>query len=67
MDYDEFALSLLIKQRHAEMIADARRRSLLRHRRRPPRLRLALGAALIRVGARLIREPQAMTGDTLQG
>jgi hypothetical protein len=67
MDYDEYAATLLVKQRHAELMAEVRRRSLLQHRRRPQSLRVTLGAALIRAGAWLMREPREASRGALQG
>jgi hypothetical protein len=57
MDYNEYTITSLVRQRHAEMIAAAARNALARrHRRPPPDVRAALGAALIRLGAWLLRE-----------
>ncbi|HSF01518.1 MAG TPA: hypothetical protein VLA62_00815 [Solirubrobacterales bacterium] len=53
-------MTWLIKQRHADMMEAARHHALLR--RVPPRsnrLRLALGTALIRMGAWLLRRQYA--------
>lgn len=61
MDHNEYATSILIKQHHAELIAEARRDALVRQasvRRRP--WRAALGTALIRLGAWLLREQYAL-------
>jgi hypothetical protein len=60
MDFNEYTAMLLIKQRHAEMIESARRQALAnRARRQDSRLRLAVGTALIRVGAWLLRRQYA--------
>ena len=67
MDYDEYALTFLIKQRHAELMAEARRRSLLQYRQRSQPLRVALGTALIRAGAWLMRGPDSVRGRALPG
>lgn len=58
MDFNEYAITSLVRQRHAEMVATAARHAIARQqRRRPPvDLRAALGAALIRLGAWLLRE-----------
>jgi hypothetical protein len=66
MDLNEYTMSALIKQRHAELVADARRQALLRHRataRRP--LRVRLGTALIRIGAWLLREDYGTSRPTM--
>jgi hypothetical protein len=57
MDLNEYTMGILIKQRHADLMAEARRHALLRRSgaaRRP--LRTMLGTALIRLGAWLLRE-----------
>jgi hypothetical protein len=60
MDYNEYALSVLIEQRHAEMVAQARQAAdLRRHGARRGEVRAAVGAALIRLGAWLLREDYA--------
>jgi hypothetical protein len=57
MDFNEYTMSVLIKQRHADLLAAARREALLRSLSPPRRpLRAALGTALIRLGAWLLRE-----------
>lgn len=62
MDFDEYVALALIRQRHEELIAVARRHALLRAVRTPRRpLRTALGAALIRAGAWLLREQYSAT------
>ena len=56
MDFNEYTMSVLIKQRHADLIAAARRDALRHSRdtlRRP--LRVTLGTTLIRLGAWLLR------------
>jgi hypothetical protein len=61
MEYNEYATQILIKQRHEEMRAAAHRAALARAagvRRRP--WRAALGTALIRLGAWLLREQYAL-------
>ncbi len=67
MDYSDYAATLLIKQRHAELIEAARRQALAQRlpRRRP--LRTALGTALIRAGAWLIGEREAPRRSALPG
>ncbi|HEY7366197.1 MAG TPA: hypothetical protein VIE37_19020 [Methylomirabilota bacterium] len=60
MDFNEYTMMWLIKQRHAEMAEAARRHTLVA--RVPPRsgrLRLALGTTLIRMGAWLLRRQYA--------
>jgi hypothetical protein len=57
MDFNDFATHMLIKQRHAELLAEARHRALAPPRR-TQRLRAAVGTALIRAGAWLLREPE---------
>jgi hypothetical protein len=60
MDFNEYTAMWLIKQRHAEMIESARRQALAnRARPRDSRVRLALGTALIRIGAWLLRREYA--------
>jgi hypothetical protein len=57
MDFNEYTTAMLVRERHAEMVDAARRDALLRTAptaRRP--LRAALGTALIRAGAWLLRE-----------
>jgi hypothetical protein len=57
MDLNEYTMGILIKQRHADLMAEAGRHALLRRSgtaRRP--LRTMLGTALIRLGAWLLRE-----------
>jgi hypothetical protein len=66
MDHDEFALRILLKQRHADMLAEARRRSLLQQRQPRPPLRVALGTTLIRVGAWLMRESPGIREGALR-
>jgi hypothetical protein len=67
MDYNEFAADILIKQRHAELMAEARRRSLVPPRHPRP-LRATVGTALIRAGAWLLREPElAIKRSTVRG
>jgi len=62
MDFNEYTTMWLIKQRHAEMMEVARRQALLRQARpQSGRLRLALGTALIRVGAWLLRREYPAT------
>ena len=57
MDFNEYTTVALVRERHAEMLEAARRESLLRGAPRPRRpLRAALGTALIRLGAWLLRE-----------
>lgn len=57
MDYNEYSITALVQQRHAEMVAEARRHAMARQHRRPrPDVRAAVGAALIRLGAWLLRE-----------
>jgi len=56
MEFNEYATQALIKQRHDEMIAAARSEAVVRAmkpRRRP--VRVAVGTALIRLGAWLLR------------
>lgn len=60
MDFNEYTAMWLIKQRHAEMIDAARRQSLASQApQRENRLRLAVGTALIRAGAWLLRRQYA--------
>ena len=57
MEHNDYATRVLLKQRHDELMAAARKDAMLRAagvHRRP--LRAALGMALIRVGAWLLRE-----------
>ncbi len=60
MDFNEYTMTWLIRQRHAEMVEAARRYALVKQA--PPRagrLRLALGTVLIRMGAWLLRREYA--------
>jgi hypothetical protein len=66
MDLNEYTTSVLIKQRHAELMAEARRQALLRRRDTPRRpLRVRLGTALIRIGAWLLREEYGASRPTV--
>jgi hypothetical protein len=57
MDFNEYTALMLVRERHAEMVAAARREALLKEYTRGRRtFRAALGTVLIRVGARLLRE-----------
>jgi hypothetical protein len=61
MDFNEYTTMWLIKQRHADLL-DAARRQAIAERVRPrhnARLRRALGTALIRIGAWLLRREYA--------
>lgn len=52
MDLNDYALMLLLQDRHTEMIVAARRNALLREATRPRRpFRATLGTALIRLHA----------------
>ncbi|MGH7309217.1 MAG: hypothetical protein ACREK6_11030 [Candidatus Rokuibacteriota bacterium] len=60
MDVNDYTLTWLVRQRHAEMLEAAQHRALLA--RVPPRsgrLRLAVGTVLIRMGAWLLRREYA--------
>lgn len=60
MDFNEYAVVSMIKQRHAEMVAEARRDAIIREHTAGRRvLRVTLGTALIRAGAWLLREEYA--------
>ena len=60
MDFNEYAASYMLRERHAELIAAAHREALASQAGRPRRpLRVALGTALIRTGAWLLREHYA--------
>jgi hypothetical protein len=56
MDFNEYALASMLRERHAELLAAARRDALLRAVRPPGRraLRAWIGEVLIRLGARLL-------------
>jgi hypothetical protein len=57
MDLNEYTMSLLFKQRHADLMAAARRHALLRRSGIARRgLRMKLGTGLIRLGAWLLHE-----------
>jgi hypothetical protein len=56
MDYNDYTMAALVRQRHAELMAEARCQSLAQRHRRRRDLRAAVGAVLIRLGARLLRE-----------
>lgn len=65
MDYNEYYIAWLIKQRVSELQAAARRAALLRDVPLPRHpLRVALGTALIRLGAWLLREEYASPSAT---
>jgi hypothetical protein len=59
MDGNEYLTIWLLRERHAAMLAEARRRALA-ERYGPARgpVRATLGTALIRLGAWLLREPR---------
>jgi hypothetical protein len=60
MDLNEYTMTWLIRQRHAELLEAARHYALMRRvRPRFGRLRLALGTVLIRMGAWLLRREYA--------
>jgi hypothetical protein len=57
MDYNEYATIMLVRERHAELVAAARRDALARGPSGPRRtFRATLGTVLIRLGAWLLRE-----------
>jgi hypothetical protein len=57
MDFNEYTALMLVRERHAEILAAARRDALAKDAiRRRRTLRATLGTVLIRVGARLLRE-----------
>jgi hypothetical protein len=57
MDHNEYTLAFLIRQRHAEMLAQARAAAeVQRHRPRRTEVRVVVGAVLIRLGTWLLRE-----------
>ena len=57
MDYGEYVIGVMLKQRHRDLLAEAQRDALLRAAGARPRpLRAALGAFLIRWGAWLLRD-----------
>jgi hypothetical protein len=60
MHFHEYTMEYLVRQRHAELIEAARRHDLLKQARSGSGgLRLALGTALIRIGAWLLRRSYA--------
>jgi hypothetical protein len=62
MDYNEYATIFLVRERHAELVAAARRESLIRGLSGPRRtVRATLGTVLIRLGAWLLREAYPAT------
>ena len=57
MDFNEYVALMMVRERHAEMIAAARRDAVLKSVARPRGpIRVAVGTALIRLGAWLLRE-----------
>lgn len=57
MDFNEYIGSWMVRERHAELMAAARRQALISEARRSRRsLRAMLGTALIRAGAWLLRD-----------
>ncbi len=65
MDYHGYIASRLVRERHAELVAAARQQALASEARGPRRRwRSALGTALIRAGARLLRDDYAAHGAT---
>ena len=64
MDFSEYAVELLVRQRLAEARALAARAALLDSVRPPRRkLRVAVGLALIRIGQGLIGRAAEYAGD----
>jgi len=64
MDFNDYAALMMVRERHAEMIAAARRDALVRRLpRRHRTLRAALGTTLIRLGAWLLREHYPATAS----
>jgi hypothetical protein len=64
MDFNEYAALMLVRERHAEMVAAARRDALVRQSpRRHRTVRAALGTTLIRVGAWLLRGHYPLTAS----
>lgn len=57
MDFNEYAMLMMVRERHADMVAAARRDALVKGATRPRRtFRATLGTVLIRLGAWLLRE-----------
>lgn len=57
MDFNQYTASWMVRERHAELMAAARRQALIYEARRSRRsLRATLGTALIRAGAWLLRD-----------
>jgi hypothetical protein len=64
MDFNEYAALMIVRERHAEMIAAARRDALVRRYTQQRRtFRAALGTTLIRLGAWLLREHYPATAS----
>jgi hypothetical protein len=60
MEFNEYTASWMLRERHAELMAAARRQALVSQARGPRRpLRVSLGTALIRTGAWLLRDHYA--------
>ncbi len=60
MEFNEYVTSWMVRERHAELTATARSAALARQASAPRRrLRVALGTALIRTGAWLLRKHYA--------
>ncbi|MCL6640544.1 MAG: hypothetical protein K6T92_04135 [Candidatus Rokubacteria bacterium] len=59
MDLNEYVSEALVRERHRELMAEARRLQVVRAAAPRRRLRAALGTALIRAGARLLRDEPA--------
>lgn len=64
MDFNEYTALMLVRDRHAEMLAAARRDALAKGATRPHRpFRATLGTVLIRLGAWLLREHYPATAS----
>ncbi|MDR7593580.1 MAG: hypothetical protein QN132_11410 [Armatimonadota bacterium] len=59
MDLNEYVSETLVRERHRERLAEARRLHAVRAAAPRRRLRLALGTALLRAGAWLLRDEPA--------
>jgi CRISPR/Cas system endoribonuclease Cas6 (RAMP superfamily) len=59
MNLNEYVSEALVRERHRELMLEARRIRVARAAAPRRRLRAALGAALIRLGARLLRDEPA--------
>lgn len=63
MDYNACLAAALVRERHRELAAEARRRELLRRVSHRRSLRAVVGLALIRLGTRLLEASELQVGS----